>query len=106
MSSGLFASPSHILLHDFASQVDAHNIVPCWVASPKQEYSARTIRGKIHAQLPEFLTEFPPVIRHPYPPSCPAEVSAGDTSHPFVASPREFYSFFLILGGDGWGWAQ
>uniref|UniRef100_A0A8C5X769 Deoxyribodipyrimidine photo-lyase n=1 Tax=Malurus cyaneus samueli TaxID=2593467 RepID=A0A8C5X769_9PASS len=56
------------------AQVDAHNIVPCWVASPKQEYSARTIRGKIHAQLPEFLTEFPPVVRHPYPPSCPSQV--------------------------------
>ncbi|NWQ94944.1 PHR lyase, partial [Burhinus bistriatus] len=60
------------------AQVDAHNIVPCWVASPKQEYSARTIRGKIHAQLPEFLTEFPPVVRHPYPPSCPAEPIAWE----------------------------
>ncbi|KAM4771870.1 deoxyribodipyrimidine photo-lyase-like isoform 2-T2 [Rhinophrynus dorsalis] len=47
-------------------QVDAHNIVPCWVASNKQEYGARTIRRKIHDQLPHFLTEFPPVIRHPY----------------------------------------
>ncbi|KFQ05356.1 Deoxyribodipyrimidine photo-lyase, partial [Haliaeetus albicilla] len=63
------------------AQVDAHNIVPCWVASPKQEYSARTIRGKIHAQLPEFLTEFPPVIRHPYPPSCPAEPIAWEACY-------------------------
>ncbi|XP_053185587.1 CPD photolyase isoform X1 [Scomber japonicus] len=47
-------------------QVDAHNIVPCWVASPKLEYSARTIRGKITKLLPEFLTEFPPVEKHPY----------------------------------------
>ncbi|XP_051637608.1 deoxyribodipyrimidine photo-lyase-like isoform X1 [Manacus candei] len=63
------------------AQVDAHNIVPCWVASPKQEYSARTIRGKIHAQLPEFLTEFPPVVRHPYPPSCPAEPIAWEACY-------------------------
>ncbi|XP_076197260.1 deoxyribodipyrimidine photo-lyase-like isoform X2 [Aptenodytes patagonicus] len=63
------------------AQVDAHNIVPCWVASPKQEYSARTIRGKIHAQLPEFLTEFPPIIRHPYPPSCPAEPIAWEACY-------------------------
>jgi deoxyribodipyrimidine photo-lyase len=28
-------------------EVDAHNIVPCWVASPKQEFAAHTIRGKI-----------------------------------------------------------
>ncbi|KAM9316567.1 deoxyribodipyrimidine photo-lyase-like [Gastrophryne carolinensis] len=47
-------------------QVDAHNIVPCWVASPKLEYGARTIRRKIHDQLSQFLTEFPPVIKHPY----------------------------------------
>ncbi|KAI3374397.1 hypothetical protein L3Q82_006224 [Scortum barcoo] len=46
-------------------QVDAHNIVPCWVASPKQEYAARTIRGKITKLLPEFLTDFPPVEKHP-----------------------------------------
>jgi deoxyribodipyrimidine photo-lyase len=42
-------------------QVDAHNVVPCWVASPKLEYGARTIRGKINARLPEFLTPFPPL---------------------------------------------
>ncbi|VVC95221.1 unnamed protein product [Leptidea sinapis] len=47
-------------------QVDAHNVVPCWEASDKQEYSARTIRGKINSKLDEFLTEFPPVIKHPY----------------------------------------
>ncbi|XP_068995548.1 CPD photolyase [Embiotoca jacksoni] len=46
-------------------QVDAHNIVPCWVASPKLEYSARTIRGKITKLLPEFLTAFPVVEKHP-----------------------------------------
>ncbi len=42
-------------------EVDAHNIVPCWIASEKQEFSARTIRPKIHSHLPEFLEEFPPV---------------------------------------------
>ncbi|XP_061709361.1 deoxyribodipyrimidine photo-lyase [Cydia pomonella] len=47
-------------------QVDAHNIVPCWVASDKQEYSARTIRNKINSKLDEYLTQFPPVIKHPY----------------------------------------
>ncbi|XP_057713433.1 CPD photolyase isoform X2 [Corythoichthys intestinalis] len=47
-------------------QVDAHNVVPCWVASPKLEYAARTIRGKITKLLPEFLTDFPAVEKHPY----------------------------------------
>lgn len=47
-------------------QVDAHNIVPVWIASDKQEYAARTIRNKINSKLSEYLTEFPPVIKHPY----------------------------------------
>ena len=46
--------------------MDGHNIVPCWQASPKLEYGARTIRPKIQGQLKQFLTEFPPVIKHPY----------------------------------------
>lgn len=40
-------------------EVDAHNIIPCWVTSQKQEYGAYTIRPKIHKLLPEFLDEFP-----------------------------------------------
>lgn len=59
-------------------QVDAHNIVPCWEASPKQEYGARTIRGKIHNQLSKYLTEFPPVCRHPYPSGAKPEVLPVD----------------------------
>lgn len=47
-------------------QVDAHNVVPCWEASGKLEYGARTIRGKITKLLPEFLTEIPPVDTHPH----------------------------------------
>jgi deoxyribodipyrimidine photo-lyase len=48
------------------AQVDAHNIVPCWHASDKLEYAARTIRNKINSKLEDFLTEFPPVVKHPY----------------------------------------
>lgn len=40
-------------------QVDAHNIIPCWITSPKQEFAARTIRPKIHAKLSDYLTDFP-----------------------------------------------
>ena len=47
------------------AQVDAHNIVPCWIASDKLEYAARTIRNKINSKLDEYLSEFPPVIKHP-----------------------------------------
>jgi deoxyribodipyrimidine photo-lyase len=46
-------------------EVDAHNIVPCWIASAKQEYGAYTLRPKLHRLLPEFLTTFPVLRRHP-----------------------------------------
>lgn len=39
--------------------MDAHNVVPCWEASPKLEYSARTIRTKIQNKLPDYLKEYP-----------------------------------------------
>jgi len=39
--------------------VDAHNIVPTWVTSDKQEFAARTMRPKLHRLLPEYLTNFP-----------------------------------------------
>jgi deoxyribodipyrimidine photo-lyase len=48
-------------------QVDAHNIVPCWLASPKQEWAAYTLRPKIHRALEEFLTPFPSLRKHPVP---------------------------------------
>eukprot|EP00798_Chlamydomonas_sp_ICE-L_P018200 gene18200-24642_t len=40
-------------------EVDAHNVVPVWVASDKREIGARTLRPKIHKQLPTFMKEFP-----------------------------------------------
>ena len=47
-------------------EVDAHNIVPCWTASSKQEYGARTLRPKLHRLLPEFLKDFPSLKKHSY----------------------------------------
>lgn len=51
--------------------VDAHNIVPVWVASTKVEFSAYTLRPKLTARLPDYLTGFPDVARQvaiPLPP--------------------------------------
>jgi deoxyribodipyrimidine photo-lyase len=47
-------------------EVDAHNIVPCWIASSKQEFGAYTFRPKINRLLPEFLQEFQLLKRHPF----------------------------------------
>lgn len=40
-------------------EVDAHNIIPAWVVSPKLEVAARTLRPKVQRLLPEYLTDFP-----------------------------------------------
>lgn len=47
-------------------EVDAHNIVPCRTASPKQEFGAHTIRKKIQRLLPEFLEDLPKPKAHPW----------------------------------------
>jgi len=46
-------------------QVDAHNIVPAWVASNKAEYQPKFLRPKIKSKLGEFLKEIPQVEKHP-----------------------------------------
>jgi len=46
--------------------VDAHNIIPIWETSDKKEFAARTIRPKINKKLPDFLTPFPALLKHPY----------------------------------------
>jgi len=37
--------------------VDAHNIIPTWVASDKEEFAAHTFRGKVHKLLEEWLVQ-------------------------------------------------
>ncbi|WP_378954040.1 deoxyribodipyrimidine photo-lyase [Pelosinus sp. sgz500959] len=46
-------------------EVDAHNIVPCWIASQKLEYAAYTLRPKINKLLPQFLEDIPQITHHP-----------------------------------------
>lgn len=40
-------------------QVDTHNIVPVWIASPKREVGARTLRPKIHNVFGDYCCQFP-----------------------------------------------
>lgn len=47
-------------------EVDSHNIIPCWLASSKQEFSAYTFRPKIRKLLPMYLTEFPSLNTQEY----------------------------------------
>ncbi|MFW6209949.1 MAG: deoxyribodipyrimidine photo-lyase [Patescibacteria group bacterium] len=46
-------------------EVDAHNIIPCWQASEKEEFAAHTFRPKVHRQLSEYLQDFPALPSRP-----------------------------------------
>ncbi|MBL8014789.1 MAG: deoxyribodipyrimidine photo-lyase [Candidatus Doudnabacteria bacterium] len=48
-------------------EVDAHNIIPCWLASDKQEFAARTFRPKVAKLLEEYLVDFPKLQTHHLP---------------------------------------
>ncbi len=48
-------------------EVDAHNIVPAWVVSEKQEFAARTIRPKLYKLLPEYIDDYEELKILPYP---------------------------------------
>jgi photolyase PhrII len=108
------AEAAHCPTHE----VDAHNVVPVWEASPKLEYAARTIRPKITAKLPEYLTEFPPLPRvapwphgeHPVPSvdweATIAEATAAGAAVPEVAwaAPGEAAAHAALEGaGEGSG---
>lgn len=47
-------------------EVDAHNIIPCWVVSDKKEFSAFTFRNRYRKLIDDFLTDFPAIISHPF----------------------------------------
>ena len=55
-------------------RVDAHNVVPVWETSDQQELTPRDIRKKIMCKLGQFLTEFPPVVKHPVDTAYPCKV--------------------------------
>lgn len=42
-------------------EVDSRNIIPCWIASNKQEFGAYTIRPKIKNLLDQYLDLFPEI---------------------------------------------
>jgi deoxyribodipyrimidine photo-lyase len=55
-------------------QVDAHNVVPCWDASDKLEYAARTIRPKLANKFSEFILPFPALEASYSPSSLPVKI--------------------------------
>ena len=48
------------------TEVDAHNIIPCWIASDKEEFAAHTFRPKVHRKLSVYLTDIPKIQKHSF----------------------------------------
>lgn len=55
------------------TMVDGHNIIPCWVASDKEEFAAHTFRSKVHRQLADWLVDYPALPQHRF-----ADAVTGD----------------------------
>ena len=70
-------------------QVDAHNVVPVWETSDQQENTPRDIRKKIMCKLGQFLTEFPPVVKHPVDTAYPCKVRYFSLPFPLL---RPYYT--------------
>ena len=47
-------------------EVDAHNIIPCFTASNKQEFAAYSFRPKVNKKLNDYMTDFPELVKHPF----------------------------------------
>jgi deoxyribodipyrimidine photo-lyase len=74
-------------------EVDAHNVVPCWEASPKQEYAAHTFRPKLYGHLSEFLEEFPELE----PNSESIEIPSGHSMPEILSNTQETGIKALLL---------
>ena len=101
-------------------EIDAHNVVPCRAASPKQEYGAHTLRKKLQRLLPEFLVPVPALKKFNGPGECaPVDWErayreagiAGDGSERFriKSGPRgalRAMRRFLERGLGDYSWAR
>lgn len=81
-------------------EVDAHNIVPCWAASPKEEFAAHTFRPKMRALYREFATSFPALKKNSHVSN---EVPKNDWSTlqaPYQEKSIRFDYSWLTAGED------
>lgn len=81
--------------------VDTHNIVPIWVASPKQEFAAHTIRSKIHKVLSTYCTEPEQVQHHPHQLSAaPTGIDAAEALDWIAEIPASGIQIAATAGED------
>ncbi|HQJ75103.1 MAG TPA: deoxyribodipyrimidine photolyase, partial [Bacteroidota bacterium] len=81
-------------------EVDAHNIVPIWVATDKQEFAAYTLRPKIMKQIDNFLTDYPELKKHPFNLSLEKEEYIWDEIIKHLPVNRSISKIDWILPGE------
>jgi deoxyribodipyrimidine photo-lyase len=81
-------------------EVDAHNIVPCRIASPKQEFGAYTLRPKLNRLLPDFLESFLPVVSHPFPWPSPVDIFDLEATLAGLSVDRSVTEVDRIMPGE------
>ena len=70
------------------SVVDTHNIIPLWIASPKQEFAAHTMGGKVHKQLSKYLATPEPIDKHPYTSEIVESLSFDESRQTMATIPK------------------
>jgi len=70
-------------------QVDAHNVVPVWVAADKRQVGARTLRPRIHRVINDYLK--------PAAPGLLADDSPEQCVEPLPGFDRKRYESFLEM---------
>lgn len=78
--------------------VDTHNIIPLWIASPKQEFAAHTMRVKVHKQLSKYLVAPEPVDNHPYNPEIVESLSFDEARQIIATIPKSGISVRYVSG--------
>lgn len=68
-------------------EVDAHNIIPVWLLSDKEEFSAAALRPKIKRKLFEYLSEPERLQAHPFHPQTPIPKSDWPHISSMITAP-------------------
>ena len=79
--------------------IDAHNIIPAWVASDKREFAAHAFRRKVHRLLSIYLTEPDQISKHPFSNTTQISGLSFSEVYQFISSyPKRDITVIAIAG--------
>jgi deoxyribodipyrimidine photo-lyase len=81
-------------------RVNTACVIPVWAASPKLEYSAKTIRNKIMSTYEPYLNNTYPLITHPYPASVKSVFTKEDVENAMKNRTWTSLSLSALIPGE------